>query len=180
MRQHIAPLLVALLVAASHCTASATENKALPASPDAVSGYAGIHFGAPFPASSFQLEENRGAVKVFTKKGQCLQLGPASLDAVLYYTFQGKFYGVAFHTKDGEDSMELGNVLANAFGRGKKENHDGPSINWSGKNVGVIYEVNTSTGEGNAFLFDESIHDAVLGEQSASAQSAALKLIQGN
>ena len=178
MRQHIAPIVVALLVAASHCTAA--ETKALPANPDAVTGYAGIRFGAPFPASRFQLEANRGAVKVYTKKGQCLQMGPASLDAVLYYSYQGKFYGVAFHTKDGEDSMGLGNVLADAFGKGKKENQGGPSISWSGKNVGVLYEVNTSTGEGNEFIFDESIHDAVIGEQSSSAQTAALKLIQGN
>ncbi len=180
MNKTIVPLLVALVVATNHCLASASDSKTLPAKLDVVPGYAGIPFGAPFPSSRFQLEENRGAVKVYTKKGQHLQMGPASLDAVLYYAFQGKFYGVAFHTKDGEDSMELGNVLTSAFGKGKKESQGGPSISWSGNKVGLLYEVNTSTGEGNAFLFDESIHDSVLSEQAASAQSAALKLIQGN
>ncbi len=144
-----------------------------------LAGFGGIDFGADFPATGFEVEQDRGALKIYKKTGEKLLLGPALLETVLYYVFQGKFYGVAFHTEDGQDSLALKSVLVNAFGTGENSVDEGPSTLWLTKKNGLLFDLNPSTGESSAFLFDIKLHDACLAEQSASASEAAQQLIQG-
>jgi len=146
---------------------------------DKVPGFGGVTFGAEFSAKGFVLEQDRGALKLYKKTGEKLLVGPALLEAVIYYVFEGKFYGVAFHTNDGQDSLALKNILVNAFGTGENSTDEGPSTVWIAKKNGALFDLNQSTGDGSAFLFDLKIHDAVLAGQSASEQTAAQQLIQG-
>ncbi len=106
-------------------------------------------------------------------------MGPALLEAVLYYVFEGKFYGVVLHTDDGQDSLALKGVLVNAFGTGIDSENNAPSTIWMAKDRGALFDLNTSTGKGSAFIFDHKLHNACLAEQSQSSQSAAKQLIQG-
>ncbi len=144
-----------------------------------LTGFGGMKFGEEFVAKGFDVEQDRGALKIYRKPGEKLLMGPAMLETVLYYVFDGKFYGVAFHTNDGQDSMSLKSILINAFGFGENEADGGPSTVWLSKTNGAIFDLNQSTGDGSAFLFDMKLHDACLAEQSASAKSAAAQLIEG-
>ena len=155
------------------------EDRAKLGNLDKVPGFGGVEFGAAFPAKGFEVDQDRGALKIYKKSGEKLLLGPALLETVLYYVFDGKLYGVAFHTNDGQDSLSLKSVLINAFGFGQNSADQGPSTVWLGKKNGALFDLNTSTGDGSAFLFDIKLHDSCLAEQSASAKAASQQLIQG-
>lgn len=155
------------------------EDRAKLANLDKVPGFGGVEFGAAFSTEGFEVEQDRGALKIYRKSGEKLLMGPALLETILYYVFEGKFYGVAFHTNDGQDSLSLKSVLINAFGFGENSADEGPATVWLGKKNGALFDLNTSTGDGSAFLFDMKLHDACLAEQSASAKTASQQLIQG-
>ncbi|HEY5793028.1 MAG TPA: hypothetical protein VIS74_07005 [Chthoniobacterales bacterium] len=148
---------------------------------DAVPGYGGIAFGGEIAKSkdSLVLEQDRGPLKIYKKKGETLLLGPALLETVLYYFYEGKLYGVAFHTNDGQDSVNLKSILHSAFGPGVNSAEGGPSTIWLGKKVGALFELNTSTGDASAFLFDQAAHDAYLKYESDAGQKAAELLLKG-
>lgn len=146
---------------------------------DKVPGFGGVAFGEEFPSKGFKIEQDRGALKLYKKSGEKLLFGPALLETVIYYVFEGKFYGVAFHTNDGQDSLALKNILINAFGTGENSADEGPGTVWLSKKNGALFDLNTSTGDGSAFLFDMKLHDACLAEQSASEKAAAQQIIQG-
>ena len=158
----------------------AEADKAKLANLEKLPGFGGMKFGDAFSGKGFELEQDRGVLKIYEKSGEKLLMGPALLEAVLYYVFDGKFYGVALHTDDGQDSMALKSILINAFGMGQNDVGGGPSTVWLTKTNGALFDLNTSTGAGSAFIFDTKLHDACLAEQSASAKSAAKQLIQGN
>ena len=160
-------------------TKYAEADRAKLANLDKVPGFGGVAFGAEFPTKGYEIEQDRGALKIYEKTGEKLLMGPAMLETVLYYVFEGKFYGVAFHTNDGQDSLALKSILINAFGMGENSADSGPTTVWISKKNGAIFDLNTSTGDGSAFLFDMKLHDACLAEQSASAKAAAQQLIQG-
>ncbi|MEI8292489.1 MAG: hypothetical protein WCG66_00715 [bacterium] len=155
------------------------EDQAKALNLDKMPGFEGISFGADFPAKDFKLEQDRGALKIYRKSHDKILMGPALLEAVLYYVFEGKFYGVALHTDDGQDSLALKGILVNAFGTGVDSEDNGPSTIWMAKDRGALFDLNTSTGEGSAFIFDHKLHNACLAEQSQASQSAAKQLIQG-
>ena len=155
------------------------ENSAKLANLDKMPGFEGIAFGAAFPAKDFELEQDRGALKIYRKTEEPVLMGPALLGDVLFHVFEGKFYGVAFHTADGQDSMALKGILVNAFGTGTDAADYGPSTIWIGKERGALFDLNTATGESSAFIFDHKLHNACLAEQSKASQSAAQQLIQG-
>jgi len=155
------------------------ENNAKQLNLDKMPGFGGVAFGADFPVADFKLEQDRGALKIYRKTSDKILMGPALLDDVLYYVFQGKFYGVAFHTADGQDSLAFKGILINAFGKGMDSEDNGPSTIWMAKSRGALFDLNTSTGESSAFIFDHKLHDACLAEQSQASQSAATQLIQG-
>jgi hypothetical protein len=155
------------------------DNNAKQLNLDKMPGYGGVAFGADFPVAEFKLEQDRGTLKIYRKTTEKTLMGSALLDDVLYYVFNGKFYGVVFHTADGQDSLALKGILINAFGTGTDSEDSGPSTIWMAKSRGALFDLNTSTGESSAFIFDHKLHNAFLTEQSQASQSAAQQLIQG-
>ena len=147
---------------------------------DGVKGYGGLAFGSDFSAAKdLEVEQDRGALKIYKKKGEKLQLGPVLFETVLYYYYEGKLYGVAFHTDDGQDSLNLKSVLTYAFGDGQDSAEGGPSTVWMGKKNGALFDLNTNSGDASAFLFDIKAHDAYLKYESEAAQKAASQLVKG-
>jgi len=106
-------------------------------------------------------------------------IGSALLETILYYYYEGKLYGVAFHTNDGQDTLNLKSIFAFAFGDGQDSDDSGPSTIWIGKKNGALFDVNTSTGDGSGFIFDHKLHDAYLKYETEAAQKAAGQLIKG-
>ena len=156
-----------------------TADRAKLANLDKMPGFDGIAFGDTFPVKNFKLEQDRGALKIYKKENQNLLMGPALLETILYYVFEGKFYGVAFHTNDGQDSLAMKEILTNAFGSGQGSADEGPSTIWIAKKRGALFEINTTTGDSSTFIFDHDLHDACLKEQDKAAQNSAQQLIQG-
>lgn len=147
---------------------------------DAVKGYGGLQFGSDFSATKDLVEERgNGKLKIYYKKDTKLSLGPAHLETVLYYYFEDKLYGVAFHTNDGQDTLNLLSIFKYAFGPGNDSDDSGPATIWLGKKNGALFEINTSNGDGSAFIFDQKLHDAYLKYESEAAQAAAQQLIKG-
>ena len=147
---------------------------------DAVKGYGGLAFGSDFSsAKNLVLEQDRGPLKLYKKKDEKLVIGPVLLETILYYYFEGKLYGVAFHTNDGQDTLNLKGIFAFAFGEGQDSDDSGPSTIWIGKKNGALFDVNTSTGDGSAFLFDHKLNDACLKYETEASQKAAEQLIKG-
>lgn len=155
------------------------DNQAKLANLDKMPGYLGIAFGGAFSGEGFEIEQDRGALKIYRQSEEPTLIGPALVKDVLFHVFEGKFYGVAFHTNDGQDSLALKGVLVNAFGTGTDAADYGPSTIWIGKDRGALFDLNTATGEGSVFIFDHTLHNKVLTEQSKASQSAAQQLIQG-
>lgn len=148
---------------------------------DGVKGYKGLAFGSDFSAAkdSLVLEQDRGQLKIYKKKGEKLQMGSALLETVLYFYFDGKLYGVSFHTNDGQDSLALQTIFSEAFGAGEESADGGPSTIWIGKTNGALFDLNTSTGDASAFLFDVKLHDAFLAYEKAALEKAADQLVKG-
>lgn len=148
---------------------------------DGVPGFGGLTFGSDFAKvkDSLVLEQDRGSLKIYKKKDASLTLGPVLLETVLYYFFEGKLYGVALHTHDGQDSLNLKSILHTAFGPGEDSADEGPATIWIGKKIGALFDLNTSTGDGSAFLFDVAAHDAFLQYESEANQKAAAQLLKG-
>ncbi len=156
-------------------------DKALLLNVDKLPGFSGMTFGDAFPVSGdkFEIEQDRGKLKIYQASKDKLLFGPALLDTILYYVWDGKFYGVALHTDDGQDSLALKSILVNAFGMGQASSDGAPSTIWIGKKNGVLFDLNTATGEGVAFLFNNALHDEQLKQQSQESKDAAAKLIKG-
>ena len=148
---------------------------------DGVPGYGGLTFGADLAKlkDSLVLEQDRGPLKIYKKKDPTLTLGPVLLETVLYYFYEVKLYGVELHTNDGQDSLNLKSILHSAFGPGQDSDEGGPSTIWIGKKVGALYDLNTSTGDASAFLFDVAAHDAFLKYESEADAKAAEQLLKG-
>ncbi len=156
-------------------------DKALLLNVDKLPGFSGMAFGDAFPTSGdkFEIEQDRGNLKIYKGKDAKLLFGPALLDTLLYYVWDGKLYGVALHTDDGQDSLALKSILVNAFGTGQASSDGAPSTIWIGKKNGVLFDLNTASGEGVAFLFNNALHDEQLKQQSQESKDAAAKLIKG-
>lgn len=146
---------------------------------DKVPGFADVPFGAEFPAEKFQLEQDRGKLKLYKKTGEKLLIGPALLEAIVYHVYDGNFYGVALHTNDGQDSLALKEIMVEAFGSGENSAGNGPSTIWISKKNGALFDLNLSSGAASLFIFDRKLHDAVLSDHAASIKTAAQELIQG-
>ena len=148
---------------------------------DAIPGYGGITFGTELAKvkDSLVLEQDRGALKIYKQKTPTLTLGPVILETVLFYFYEGKLYGVALHTNDGQDSLNLESIFHFAFGSGQSSADEGPSTVWIGKTNGALFEINTSTGDGSAFIFNAAAHDAFLKYESEANQKAADQLLKG-
>jgi hypothetical protein len=127
---------------------------------DTLTGFRDQKFGTPF--SEFQgltVEKDEGDVKLYSKKDDQLVLGPARLQAIVYYFFQDKFYAVSLHTEDRADTLDLLRVAVSAFGPGSQESNakDELDQSWLGKNAEAFFNVNPKTEEGSLLIRDGAI-----------------------
>ena len=147
---------------------------------DGVKGYGGLEFGSEFSKAKDQLviEQDRGPLKLYKKKKENLLIGTALMETILYYYYEDKLLGIPFPTPHRQDSLALKSVFHTAFGPGEDSVDDGPSTIWIGKKVGALFDLNPSTGESSAFVFDHKIHDAYLNYENTANQKAADQLLK--
>ena len=124
---------------------------------DSLTGFRGQKFGTPF--SEFQglkLEQDKGAIKLYSKKDDNLTLGPVELQAIVYHFFQDKLYEVSLHTADREDTLELLRVAISAFGPGDRRPNAADDLDqsWQGKSAEAFFNVNPRTDEGSLVIRD--------------------------
>jgi hypothetical protein len=131
---------------------------------DSTTGFRGQKFGTSF--SEFQglkLEKDEGDLKLYTKQGENLQLGPAKLETVVYHFFQDKFFAVSLHTQDRDNTLRLLRVAQAAFGQGnwRPNAKDDLDQNWLGKAAEAFFNVNPKTEEGSLLIRDNQIGSQV-------------------
>jgi hypothetical protein len=144
--------------AAESSKRSATTQQ--PSKLDTITGFRDQKFGTPF--SDFQgltIEKDEGDIKLYSKKDDNLALGPAKLQAVIYYFFQDKFYAVSLHTEDRDDTLYLLRVAISAFGPGTHNSKlkDDLDQTWIGKNGEAFYNINPKTEEGSLYIRDGAL-----------------------
>ena len=127
---------------------------------DTTTGFRGQKFGTPF--SEFQgltLEKDEGDLKLYTKKDENLQLGPAKLETIVYHFFQDKFFAVSLHTQDRENTLRLLRVAQVAFGAGNSRPNAKDDLDqaWLGKNAEAFFNVNPKTDEGSLVIRDNQL-----------------------
>ncbi len=86
---------------------------------DYKNGFRGIKFGSP--SSAFQgltLTREQGAMKIYQKSGETLELGDCQLEKILYHFVDDKFMGVSLFPKDSDDGKALLEIFEIAFGAG--------------------------------------------------------------
>ena len=146
---------------------------------DTTTGFRGQKFGTSF--SEFQgltLDKDEGDLKLYTKKGENLQLGPVKLETVVYHFFQGKFFGVSLHTQDRENTLGLLRIAVAAFGAGnwRANAKDDLDQTWLGKTIEAFFAVNPKTEEGSLFIRDNQIGSEVEAYQEKLTNDAANEL----
>jgi hypothetical protein len=163
--------------------ASLAEDKPAPDKPAppshlaATRGFMGSNFGIPFSSfEGLELDEDRGPLKLYTKEGDLDMLGPVQVAEVVYYFFNDKFYGVAIHVEDGQDSANLLRILQLAYGYGSQGDPEVPTYYWAGNPVSVRFEINPNNGDGDAFIYDNKVDNDYLEYEKKACEEAAAKL----
>jgi hypothetical protein len=144
---------------------------------DNANGFRGVKFGSSMDSiSGLELEQDRGSLKLYTKKDEKMLLGPALLDEIVYYFFEGKLYGVALHSADGQDSSNLLRILQLAYGYGAQPDQNAPIFFWSGKTASARFGMNPVSGAAEAFIFNNDLQAAYEKYEATSAAEAAKQL----
>jgi hypothetical protein len=166
-------------------TAAIAEDKA-PAAPTPppltekmanLSTFLGLKLGAPITEiSGLDLTEDRGKMKVYTKKDDATKLGPAMLSEMVYYAYDGKLLGVAVHTDNGIDSSLLLRVLEAAYGSGDQPDQQSPTFYWDGKTATVRFTLNEDTGESETMVSSKELSDAADANDKKLVEEAAKAL----
>lgn len=140
---------------------------------DSLNGFRGVAFGTEFGKfTGLAVDQDRGKLKLYTKKGEDLALGLAKLSTVVYHFFDSKFYGVSLHSTDIADTRTLLAIVNTGFGPGVKL--DPHNTIWQGEKAWAQFSQNPGSGEGTLFIGNCEIAQQ-LGqyEQQAAAEAAA-------
>lgn len=144
-----------------------------PAYLDALDGFRGVKFGSEFSKfTDLVVDQDRGKLKLYTKKGENLTFGLAKLTTIVYHFFDGKFYGVSLHATDIADTRTLVAIASTGMGAGEKL--DGLNTIWQGETCWAQLSQNPSTGEGTLFIGNcELSRQLGAYEQKAALEAAA-------
>lgn len=142
---------------------------------DATHGFRGLKFGEDMP-KGLTLYQDRGALKLYTRKGDKLALGPAQLEQIVYYSLNDKFYGVSLYTEDGRDSNLLLRIAELAFGRGATEGQPGTQYFWQGREANARYTRNPATGQAELFIGTNKMTEAYHEYEAKAIYEAAKEL----
>jgi hypothetical protein len=143
---------------------------------DTTSGFRGQKFGTAFSEfPGLTVDKDEGDLKLYTKKGEDLQLGPVKLETVVYHFFQGKFFAVSLHTQDRDNTLGLLRIAVAAFGPGnwRANAKDDLDQTWLGKTTEAFFAVNPKTEEGSLFIRDNQIGSEVEAYQEKLTNDAA-------
>jgi hypothetical protein len=146
---------------------------------DSLTGFRDQKFGTPF--SEFQgltLEQDKGAIKLYSKKDDNLTLGLVKLQAIVYHFFQDKFYAVSLHTGDRENTLGLLRVAVAAFGTGDRRQNAADDLDqsWQGKSAEAFFNVNPRTDQGSLFIRDGQLGGEVEAYRDQATKEAADQL----
>jgi hypothetical protein len=142
---------------------------------DATNGFRGMKFGADSTAG-LTLYQDRGALKLYTKSGEALKIGPVILEQVVYYFLDGKLYGVGLFTNDGQDSQLLLRIATFAWGTPAQDGPDGSNLFWSGRQANARFSFNTAGGQGELFISSNAMQQAFLDYVAKSVYDGAKEL----
>lgn len=118
--------------------------------------FRGIKYGSAVSSlTGMKLDMDQGPIKLYTRKGEKLFLGPVKLEAVVYHFFNDKFYGVSLHTDNLASTQLLLRVAQTLFGNGSNPN--GEQEIWKGKKLSAIYSVNPENHSGVLILHDNAL-----------------------
>jgi hypothetical protein len=148
-------------------------------------GFRGVKFGSPSSAiPGLSLTREQGAMKIYQKSGETLNIGDCQLDKILYHFVDDKFMGVSLFPKDSDDGKELLEIFEIAFGDGatarphadaSAHHEHADEFFWKGKiaNARLSY---TEAHIAEAWIGNNALQDAYGKVQKKAAEAAAATL----
>ncbi|MBV9999266.1 MAG: hypothetical protein JO015_09145 [Verrucomicrobia bacterium] len=122
-------------------------------------------------------------MKLYARKDDNLTLGPAKLEAIVYYFFQDKLYAVSLHTADRENTLLLLRIAQTAFGPADRRpgtegesGEDQLDQSWQGKVSEAIFTANAKTEQGSLLIRDNQLGNQVEAQLDKSVHEAADEL----
>ncbi len=156
-------------------TPNATIHPGSPAYLDSLDGFRGVKFGTEFGKfTGLVLDQDRGKLKLYTKKSEDLTLGLAKLSTIVYHFFDGKLQAVTIHTTSMPDGRTLVAIANSGFGAGTKL--DPYNTIWQGETAWAQLSQNEQTGEVTLTLGDAEISRDLGNYEQQQAQEAAAQL----
>jgi hypothetical protein len=152
---------------------------------DYKNGFRGTKFGSPSSAiQGLSLTTQRGALKIYQKSGDTLNIGDCQLDKILYHFVDDKFMGVSIFPKDTDDGKTLLEIFEIAFGTGAtakphadsgEHKQHADEFFWKGKiaNARLSYAENH---QAEAWIGNNDLQEAFGKVQKKSAEEAASTL----
>jgi hypothetical protein len=148
-------------------------------------GFRGVKFGSPASAiSGLSLTRDAGAMKIYQKSGEVLNIGDCQLDKILYHFVDDKFMGVSLFPKDADDGKALLGIFEIAFGTGAtakphadagEHRQHADEFFWKGKiaNARLSY---TEAHQAEAWIGNNDLQEAYGKVQKKMAEEAAATL----
>lgn len=148
-------------------------------------GFRGVKFGSPSSAiPGLSLVREQGAMKIYQKSGETLNIGDCQIDKILYHFVDDKFMAVSLFPKDPDDGKALLQIFEIAFGDGatSKPHADASAHHehadeffWKGKvaNARISY---TEAHQAEAWIGNNDLQDAYGKVQKKMAEEAAATL----
>jgi hypothetical protein len=152
---------------------------------DFKNGFRGTKFGSPSSAiPGLSLTREQGAMKIYQKSGETLNIGDCQLDKVLYHFVDDKFMGVSLFPKDTDDGKALLQIFEIAFGSGAtakphadsgEHKQHADDFYWKGKiaNARLSY---TEAHQAEAWIGNNDLQEAYGKVQKKMAEEAAATL----
>lgn len=142
---------------------------------DARNGFRGVEFGTDFAKfSGLKVDRDHGKLKMYTKEGDKLSLGLATLEDIVYHFFDGKFYGVSLHAGDKPNGDTLRAIIFTAFGPGQKL--DDHNTLWEGSKAWAELSENPDTGQVTVFIGSNEIAQKLGDYEQKAAEQATSEL----
>jgi hypothetical protein len=171
-------MAASLVISTAVIAQDATPEKVHPGTTeylDSLNGFRGVPFGTEVGKfTGLTVDQDRGKLKLYTKKDEKLSVGLAKLGTIVYHFFDGKFYGVSLHATDIADSRTLIAIASTGFGQGSKLDPD--NTIWQGEKCWAQYSQNPGTGEGTLFIGNCEISQQLGQFEQQAAEEAAAEL----
>ena len=152
---------------------------------DYKNGFRGVKFGSPSSAiPGLTVTREQGAMKIYQKSGDTLNLGECQLDKILYHFVDDKLVGVSLFPKDSDDGKALLQIFEIAFGSGAtgkphadsgEHKQHADEFFWKGKIANARLSF-TEAHQAEAWIGNNELQDAYGKIQKKMAEEAAASL----